>query len=280
MEYTTYASRLRFLDACDVDDDVVDYDGLPVQGPDAGKIGKVEGFIVDALAGRAYYVVVDSGGWFSSRRFLLPIGHVTLDQARSALQVDVAKDSLQRYPEFDPDRFRQFSDEDLQTFEARMLEACCPGELLEAGAGRSAYDTRRHYTQPSWWTGAVRAKEHLRTVDTSPDRATPADPVPQQRHDPELMIGQADGYGERDARLDGQFRDGDGAAGPGEDLDSARPPAGAPTAERAQPGDVLGLESVDERSYSGGTAAYENRRKRAAARARDEEEQRPRQSER
>lgn len=153
MEYTTYASRLRFLGAHDVDDAVVDYDGLTVRGPDGEKIGGVEGFIVDAQAARVYYLVVDSGGWFRSRRFLLPIGHAALDADRTSLHVDVAKDAISRYPEFDPDRFRQFSDDDLRTFESRLGEACCPGEPRDTPAPSWSYDTHRHYTQPGWWTG-------------------------------------------------------------------------------------------------------------------------------
>ena len=41
MENVSYAARFRYLDADDVDDAVVDYDGLNVYGPDGHKIGDV-----------------------------------------------------------------------------------------------------------------------------------------------------------------------------------------------------------------------------------------------
>ena len=167
MEYTTYASRLRYLDADDVDDAVVDYDGLDVRGPSNDKVGTVDGFIVDAQAGRVYYVVVDSGGWFRSRRFLLPIGHAVVDPARRALMVDVSRDALSRYPEFDEDRFRQFSDEDLRVFETVLAEACCPGEPSEdMSVPAWAHGQQRHYNQPAWWKDGAYPRERLRPVET------------------------------------------------------------------------------------------------------------------
>src|SRR6185295_12602720 len=165
VEYTTYASRLSFLAADDVHDDVVDYDGLEVKGPSDDRLGRVDGFIVDAEAGRVYYIVVDSGGWFTSRRFLLPIGHATIDADRKTLHVAVTKDALSKYPEFDEDKFRQFSDEDLRTFEQRLASACCPDELPEDAAVQSwSYSAHRHYDQPAWWKAGGDLRERLRPV--------------------------------------------------------------------------------------------------------------------
>ena len=123
MQPTSHAGRLRYLDAADIDDAVVNFDGLDVRGYDDQKLGDIEGFIVDAANGRVYFAVVDSGGWFRSRRLLLPIGHARIDQDKNALRVDVAQEALRLYPEFDAERFRQFSDDDLREFEARIAAA-------------------------------------------------------------------------------------------------------------------------------------------------------------
>ncbi len=165
MEHASYASRLRYLDADDVDDSVVDFDGLDVRGHDGEKLGDVKGFIVDLASGRVLYVVIDSGGWFRSRRFLAPIGHAVIDQVRGALTLDISKDRLERYPEFEESRFVEFTDDDLRAFEARMAEACCPEEPAE-DATSWAYDTRRHYQQPAWWTGGAYTYERLRPVES------------------------------------------------------------------------------------------------------------------
>lgn len=185
MEHSSYASRLRYLDADDVDDSVVNFDGLDVRGRDDEKLGDVNGFIVDLASGRVLYVVVDSGGWFRSRRFLAPIGHAVIDQGRRALSLDISKDRLHGYPEFDESRFSEFSDADLRTFEARMAEVCCPEEAVEdvsaATPAAWAYDTRRHYRQPDWWTAGSYVHERLRPVESPSHRVYEAEEPPPQR---------------------------------------------------------------------------------------------------
>ena len=175
MEHASYASRLRYLDADDVDDSVVEFDGLEVRGRDGDKLGDVNGFIVDLASSRVLYVVIDSGGWFRSRRFLAPIGHAVIDRSRPALSLDITKERLSGYPEFEESRFSEFSDSDLRAFEIRMAEICCPDEA--AGGGDSeewGYDTRRHYRQPDWWTGGAYVHARLRPVEP------PAHPIASQ----------------------------------------------------------------------------------------------------
>jgi PRC-barrel domain protein len=246
MEHATYASRLRYLDADDVDDSTVDFDGLEVRGRDDAKLGDIDGFIVDETSGQVHYIVVDSGGWFTSRRFLLPVGHATLDTDAGALRVDVNQDAIRRYPEFDEGRFKGFSDEDLRAFEQRTAAACCPGDTLEdatAGSWRSA--AYRHFSQPVWWGGAYPV-ERLRPVEVGADSDTPV----RELHDTERVVAH-----ERDGRRLGS-----------QNAEERREPS--PHYEgRAQPGDVLGLETGGERTYIGDTAEDENERRLAAEEA-------------
>lgn len=248
MEHRTYASRLRYLDAGDVDDSTVAFDGLGVRGHDDAKLGSIDGFIVDSSTGRVYHIVVDSGGWFTSRRFLLPVGHATLDRDAGALRVDVSQDTLREYPEFHEDRFREFSDEDLDAFEQRMAQACCPDERLEPiAADRSRYDALRHYSQPAWWGGRYSA-ERLRALEIGPYRTRRA----REAYDRELVTA----------------RDRSMPPVPGEERGEPSPHFEG----RAQPGDVLGLETGGERTYIGDTAEDENKRRRDAE---DAERERP-----
>src|SRR5262245_62114110 len=98
MEHATYAARLQYLEAADLEDSVFDFTRPDVRGPNGAKLGDIDGFIVDSASGRIHHVVVDSGGWFTSRRLLLPIGHATVDRDADALRVDVTRDALRRYP--------------------------------------------------------------------------------------------------------------------------------------------------------------------------------------
>ena len=267
MENVSYATRLRFLDAADVDDAVVDYDGLNVFGPDGRKLGDVDGFIVDAQARRVNYLVIDSGGWFSSRRLLLPIGHATLASDRKSLRTDVMSDALGRLPEYQEDRFRKFTDEELRAFERNTVSACCPDEPLEEISDTTwGYDSRRHYTQPDWWRNDRYAQERLRPIEARAYRPIdPTAPVP---------LAAASAAGSRDIRsperVTARERTSETSAGPGDNS----PHLGG----RAQPGDVLGIETGGERTAIGETAEDEDRRRVQAERALVDDE--PRQSER
>jgi hypothetical protein len=162
MDTTPYASRLRYLDAKDIDNSVVNFSGLNVRGADGSKLGDVDGFVVDSGSGRVLYTVVDSGGWFRSRRLLLPIGHATVDREAGALDVDVSRDALKSYPEFDEKRFTAFSDEDFRAYDTAMAAECCPEDhVLDVTSG---FETRRHYKQPDWWTSNAYLPERLRPV--------------------------------------------------------------------------------------------------------------------
>jgi hypothetical protein len=185
MGTTTYVSRLRYLDVCNVNTadvgnvntEVANLDGLEVYGPDARKIGDVDGFIIDPAARRAHYIVVDSGGWFTSRRLLLPIGHATLASDRRSLRADVTQDALRRLPEFDELSFCSFTDDELRAFERNTVLACCPDEPLEEVSVTTwGYDSRRHYQEPEWW----------RNSGYQPDRLRPLGLL-SLNHDPQLQ---------------------------------------------------------------------------------------------
>jgi sporulation protein YlmC with PRC-barrel domain len=164
----TYVARLRYLDVGNVNRTVGNLDGLEVYGSDARKIGDVDGFIIDPAAGRAHYIVIDSGGWFTSRRLLLPIGHATLAVDRRSLQADVTQEALRRFPEYDEELFRTFSDDELRAFERNTVLACCPDEPLEdVSITVWGYDSRRHYVEPEWWRESRYAEDRLRPLGAS-----------------------------------------------------------------------------------------------------------------
>jgi hypothetical protein len=236
MDTNFYNSRLRYLDSDDIDDSTVDFDGLNVRGPDGSKLGDLDGFVLDSTSGRVLYAVVDSGGWFTSRRFLLPIGHAQLDPERRALTVDVMKDAIRRYPEFDADRFRKFSDDEMRAFEQRMAVACCPDETGSV-AEVIQYDTLRHYSQPDWWKRDYYRPERTGEVARMAERDTR---VRRDRVEPARETFDRERLTARDRTADGG---------------------------RAQPGNVLGVETGGERSYLGDDDQTENKRRRDAERA-------------
>jgi hypothetical protein len=231
---------LRYVDADELANRSVNFDDLDVESSSGDKLGTVDGFIVDRGSGRPYYVSVDAGGWFKSKLFLLPIGHTTFDRARKKLVADITRERVNNFPGFDRREFETLSDEQLQGMDERIVGACCPTQVIDRAAAASRFDRWSHYQTPTWWEADFyrpdRVDSTARSIagSTRTDRAAAA-PRTRERSR-EAVVAQG----------------GEASPHPG---------------DRAQPGDVIGVETGGERSYIGDTSKDEDERRRNAERA-------------
>lgn len=276
MNTTTPASGLRYLDADDLDDSTVAFDDLDVHGQDGEKLGELDGFLVEHGAGSVRYLVVDSGGWFRSRRFLVPADHVTIDREAKAVRVSASRASFIDHPEFDEDQFGRFSDEEYQAYQ-RRLGATWP----TAGSAETATTM---YRQPDWWSTRAYRPERLRPIEsrsfvnrTGPGTtiagiagATAASARDERHTHGDVTHSHAGGHDEHthdarefvtahDRRENRPDHDASHEAGAG-DRDDVSPHFGG----RAQPGDILGIETGGETTKIGDSAEDENTRRRTA----------------
>lgn len=256
MDLTPDRSRLRYVDAGDLDDATIDFDGLTVRNPQGEKLGDVDGVIVDVSSGRPYYIVVDSGGWFRSKLFLVPIGHVRLDHDNDALVADLTRERIERFPGFDRDEFDKLSDDELDRMDNQIAVACCPDEAANETAPRG--DRFAHHRTPDWWNA-----NYVR-----PDRAGARG----------VTAGAEYTFEERTASTSRAS----GGAGAVRSDNAAHDRRDVPESEavlareggdvspydggRAEPGDVIGIETGGERTYLGDTSDNENERRRDAER--------------
>jgi PRC-barrel domain len=223
---------LRYVDADDFDDDTIDFDGMDVQSPTGEHLGDVEGFIVDSHSGRPYYVVADAGGWFKSKHFLLPVGHARFDADAEALVSDLDRDRVNRFPGFDKDEFDKLTEDDLR----RINDATCAACSIEGVAIVYAADEplakawdRPDFMYPDWWH---------------------ANPTQPERMGERAVTAGAERPGAvRETRRTEEIRARE---------DDPSPHHGG----RAQPGDVLGVETGGEQTHIGETADDENARRR------------------
>lgn len=225
MAENTGTSHLRYLDAGHVADDRIDFDGLDVRNARGDTIGTADGFIVRRDSNRPYYLVVDSGGWFSSRHYLVPIGHVRLDPDDRALRVDIDRDTIQGFPEVQVNRFDELSESEARRIDERTLRALAPNEVAVREGDTWDYDRLSHYRQPDWW--------QARPASELPPPPLTNRPLAED-YDP-AVVHTPGGVEER-ADLSG----------------------------RAQPGDVLGIETGGETTSIGDTARDEDRRREDA----------------
>ena len=228
---------LRYVDAEELESTAINFDHLNVESSSGDKLGEIDAFIVDGNSGRPYYVAVDAGGWFKSKLFLLPIGHTTFDRARRRLVADLTRERVNQFPGFDRREFERLSDDDLRRMDEQIVKACCPTQVVDASSSR--FDQWTHYQSPTWWEADFYRPDRADTTARAIAGSTPARSAPPAagRHERE-----------REAVL---AKAGD-----------VSPHAGG----RAQPGDVIGVETGGERTHVGETSEDENKRRQAAER--------------
>lgn len=238
----------RYVDADDLDDSTIDFDGMDVESNTGDRLGDVDGFIIDVRSARPYYVAVDAGGWFTSKLFLLPIGHVALDTDRQKLITDVPRERVKRFPGFDRDQFSKLSETELNRMDEQMAAACCPDEAIAAASTVEVYETRRHYQSPSWWDSSYYRPDRVDASARAMGTAGAAPSSSELSGTREQVVARGD----------------DPAAG------DVSPHLGG----RAQPGDVLGVETGGEQTHIGDTTDDENERRREGEKAAERQRER------
>jgi PRC-barrel domain len=106
--------------------DIDDIRGSAVYGPGDAKLGKIDDVVFDPNSAQIKYLIVDTGGWLKSRRFLVP------------------PDRVQPYPQNDKDFFVNLSKTEIERFPA------LDEKVLESDKGFATYET----SYRSAWTSA------------------------------------------------------------------------------------------------------------------------------
>ena len=98
--------------------DVDDIRGASLYGRGNEKLGKVDDVVFDHAGGTIQYLVVDTGGWLSSNKFLVPADRVNArgDHGED-FTCDLSKDQIERFPEYKDSIIR--SNEDWDAYEKR-----------------------------------------------------------------------------------------------------------------------------------------------------------------
>lgn len=252
---------LRYVDADKVKAPELFFDGMKVRNDAMETLGSVDGFIVDNTSWRPYYVVVDSGGWFKSTHFLVPIGHAHVDDDRDAIVVNIAKDRIERFPGFDRDQFQSLTEDDVRRMNDVICEACRDENTVYPVADPlSPIWGAPEFTQPDWWAANVTGVEGAQTASALRDDYVPIEDYPATK------VGRATGELQAEQMIAKEHDSDDTRirqAREQEDRDMiARGPEPSPHLDgRAQPGDVIGLETGGESTHIGDTSEDENKRR-------------------
>jgi sporulation protein YlmC with PRC-barrel domain len=86
----------------DVEDAANDIRGSKVYGLNDEKLGEIDDVIFDQDSGGIIYVVVDTGGWLSSKKFVVPPTEVRPSvQHRDDYLVELTKEQVESFPAYD-----------------------------------------------------------------------------------------------------------------------------------------------------------------------------------
>jgi hypothetical protein len=82
-----------------------DIRGANIYGRDDEKLGKIEDVIFDHSTGSIRYVVVEAGGWFSTKKFLAPVHRLhSSANHESDFSVNLTKEQIEAFPAYnEPD---------------------------------------------------------------------------------------------------------------------------------------------------------------------------------
>ena len=75
-------------------------------------IGRIEELMIDVTTGRVAYAVLSFGGFLGigNKLFALPWSAVTVDEGKKRFVVNVTRESLEKMPGFDKDRWPDLND--------------------------------------------------------------------------------------------------------------------------------------------------------------------------
>lgn len=105
-----------------------DIRGAAIYGRNDDKLGKIDDVIFDHSTGSIKYVVVDTGGWFSTKKFLVPLHrlHSAADH-EGDFTVNVDKQQIESFPPYNESDLH--SSEKWQDFEKKFDQAWHAGPV-------------------------------------------------------------------------------------------------------------------------------------------------------
>ena len=89
----------RFSDTQEAAQDIR---GAKVYGPQDMKLGEIDDVIFDEATGAIVYLVIDTGGWLLSKKFIVPPGEIRPSlQHQDDFLVDLTQEQIESFPAYD-----------------------------------------------------------------------------------------------------------------------------------------------------------------------------------
>ncbi len=144
----------RFSDTDAAKDDIR---GAHVYGRDDDKLGKIDDVIFDHGTGEIRYVVIDTGGWLHSKKFLVPPDRLQASaKHEDDFQVDLSKQQIEGFPPYDEEAIK--SEEKWHDYERKYRSKWETGPVMHrAETDRNITPTTAQMTKGTGATGPLNA---------------------------------------------------------------------------------------------------------------------------
>ena len=228
---TSRRPELRYVAASGLSRHVLNLERREVTGTDGEALGSLDGFLVDTASGQPEFIVVSAGGWLNARRYLIPADQARFDEGERGLRADLDRETVARFPEIDDRRIEALRHDELGRYRDDVSRVCCPDDtdLRRLDRARGAHTTGTWWSSTGWLTSMVSGAPSVSAGGAVDERLTGVAETEPRAEAPPERVGDAPAVG-----------------------------------ERAQPGDVLGIESGGETTSIGDRAEDEDRRRERA----------------
>ena len=132
-----------------------DIRGTHVYGQNDEKLGKIDDVIFDHSSGDIRYVVVDTGGWLSSKKFIVPADRIRpSENHEDDFSVELSKQQVESFPPYNEkdveseDKWKDYENRYRSKWEAKPV-------MHRAETDRNITPTTQQMTQGSGATGPV-----------------------------------------------------------------------------------------------------------------------------
>jgi hypothetical protein len=86
----------------DLQEATLDIRGAKVYGPKDEKLGSIDDVVFDEATGAIVFILVDTGGWLSSKKFIVPPSEIRPSlQHEDDFLVDLTKEQIESFPPYD-----------------------------------------------------------------------------------------------------------------------------------------------------------------------------------
>lgn len=142
----------RFADKQEAASDIR---GSKVYGPDDHKLGDIDDVVFDHATGAIVWIIVDTGGWLSSKKFIVPPERIRPSmQHENDYRVDLTRQQIESFPPYDGKALT--SEEKWADYERRYRSKWSDDEVMHReGTDRNVTPTTKQQVHAG--TGAIPA---------------------------------------------------------------------------------------------------------------------------